>query len=102
MKLAALASRLSDLPQVPGRLEVVSEAPTVLRDYAHHSGCSRARARCYQTLCVRQTDPCFGAGGDRDAGKRPEMGAAAERGADIVIATSDNPRTEDPEKFSTT
>jgi UDP-N-acetylmuramoyl-L-alanyl-D-glutamate--2,6-diaminopimelate ligase len=99
MKLAALASRLGDLPQVPGRLEVVSEAPTVLRDYAHTPDALGRALSAIRPFVSGRLIVVFGAGGDRDAGKRPQMGAAAEHGADVVIVTSDNPRTEDPEKI---
>jgi len=90
-----IADRLGTVPQVPGRLEVISRQPTVLRDYAHtpdalERALSTARAFTRGRLIV-----IFGCGGDRDKGKRPLMGEIAERGADAVIVTSDNPRTED-------
>ncbi len=92
-----IAARLTSMPQVPGRLELLAEHPTVLRDYSHTpDSLTRALAalRPFTTgrlICV------FGAGGDRDRGKRPLMGAAADAGADVVVVTSDNPRTEPPE-----
>ena len=86
---------------VPGRLEQVDAPGGVLGvvDYAHKPDAivaalaalrELATARGGELLCV------IGAGGDRDRGKRPLMGAAAARGADVVIVTDDNPRTEDP------
>jgi UDP-N-acetylmuramoyl-L-alanyl-D-glutamate--2,6-diaminopimelate ligase len=86
---------------VPGRLEQVAAPGDVLGvvDYAHKSDAivaalsalrELATGRGGRLLCV------IGAGGDRDTGKRPLMGAAAARGADLVIVTDDNPRTEDP------
>jgi UDP-N-acetylmuramoyl-L-alanyl-D-glutamate--2,6-diaminopimelate ligase len=99
MPLAKLASRLSDLPQVPGRLEVVSQSPTVLRDYAHTPDALMRALAAIRPFVSGKLILVFGSGGDRDRGKRPEMGAAAEQGADVVIVTSDNPRTEDPEQI---
>jgi UDP-N-acetylmuramoyl-L-alanyl-D-glutamate--2,6-diaminopimelate ligase len=97
-----VAERLSTAPQVPGRMERIAIDPcVVLRDYAHTPD---ALERALET--VREVTPAggrviavFGAGGDRDRGKRAPMGEIAVRLADIAIATSDNPRTEDPERI---
>jgi len=99
---ADVAERLSTAPQVPGRMERIAVDPCiVLRDYAHTPD---ALERALQT--VREVTPpggrvivVFGAGGDRDKGKRAPMGEIAARLADVAIATSDNPRTEDPERI---
>jgi UDP-N-acetylmuramoyl-L-alanyl-D-glutamate--2,6-diaminopimelate ligase len=97
--LPALVSRLSDLPQVPGRLEVVSQSPAVLRDYAHTPDALERALVAIRPFVDGRLMLVFGCGGDRDRGKRPEMGRVAEEGADVVIVTSDNPRTEDPERI---
>ncbi|MFQ5703088.1 MAG: UDP-N-acetylmuramoyl-L-alanyl-D-glutamate--2,6-diaminopimelate ligase [Gemmatimonadales bacterium] len=96
----AIVERLSSSPQVPGRMELLESGRfTVLRDYAHTpDGFERALA------AIRRITPgrvflLFGAGGDRDPTKRAVMGRIASRDADIVIITSDNPRTEDPESI---
>ena len=97
-----VAERLSSAPQVPGRMERIAVDPSVvLRDYAHTPD---ALERALET--IREVTPVggrviivFGAGGDRDRGKRAPMGEIAVRLADVAIATSDNPRTEDPEQI---
>jgi UDP-N-acetylmuramoyl-L-alanyl-D-glutamate--2,6-diaminopimelate ligase len=94
-----IADRLSGLPQVPGRLEMISETPTVLRDYAHTPDALARALSAVRPFATGKLIVVFGAGGDRDRGKRPEMGAVAEQHADLVILTSDNPRTEDPERI---
>ena len=94
-----IARRLSTMPQVPGRLEIISEAPTVLRDYAHTPDALARALLAVRPFTAGKLIAVFGCGGDRDRGKRPEMGRIAEACADLAIATSDNPRTEDPERI---
>jgi UDP-N-acetylmuramoyl-L-alanyl-D-glutamate--2,6-diaminopimelate ligase len=99
LDLDQLAARLSDVPQVPGRLEVISRHPTVLRDYAHTPDAIERALAAIRPFTEGRLILVFGCGGDRDRGKRPEMGRAAEKGADLIVLTDDNPRTEDPRRI---
>ncbi len=94
-----IAARLCTLPQVPGRLERINDRPVVLRDYAHKPFALQSALRAVRPFVGGRLIVVFGCGGDRDRAKRPQMGAIAERDADVVILTSDNPRTEDPERI---
>jgi UDP-N-acetylmuramoyl-L-alanyl-D-glutamate--2,6-diaminopimelate ligase len=92
-----IASRLSSLPQVPGRLELLNDSPAVLRDYAHTPDALERALTAVRPFTRGRLIVVFGCGGDRDKGKRPVMGEIAERLADLAVVTSDNPRTEDPD-----
>ncbi len=93
----AIADGLHTVPQVAGRLEIISTRPTVLRDYAHTPDALERSLKTARAFTRGRLIVVFGCGGDRDKGKRPLMGGIAERGADCAIVTSDNPRTEDPD-----
>lgn len=83
---------------VPGRLEPVQAGQDFLAvvDYAHKPAAVEAVLATLGAESAGRIAVVLGAGGDRDRGKRAQMGAAAARGADLVIVTDDNPRTEDP------
>ena len=83
---------------VPGRFECVSAGQdfTVVVDYAHTEDALVRLLTAARTLKTQRIITLFGCGGDRDRGKRPKMGRAAVEFSDVVILTSDNPRTEDP------
>ncbi len=93
------ASGLARAAPPPGRFEPVNEGQdfTVLVDYAHTPDSLENVLRAARGLGEGRVISVFGAGGDRDRGKRPQMGRAGAELSDLAIVTSDNPRSEDPE-----
>ncbi|MEO8088749.1 MAG: UDP-N-acetylmuramoyl-L-alanyl-D-glutamate--2,6-diaminopimelate ligase [Gemmatimonadales bacterium] len=96
--MGEVATRLSSAPQVPGRMERISDTPCiVLRDYAHTPDALERALTSLRPLTSGRLIVVFGCGGDRDRGKRPIMGRIAAELSHLAIATSDNPRTENPD-----
>jgi UDP-N-acetylmuramoyl-L-alanyl-D-glutamate--2,6-diaminopimelate ligase len=93
------ATAIETAGQVPGRFETIDEGQSfaVLVDYAHTPDSLENVLRAARALTSGRLHVVFGAGGDRDRGKRPLMGEIASRLADHVIVSSDNPRSESPE-----
>ncbi len=96
--LDTVAAGLESAPQVPGRLERIEAGQdfTVLVDYAHTPDGLAKTIAAVRAVTPGRVITVFGCGGDRDPDKRPLMGQAAGELSDVVVLTSDNPRTEDP------
>ncbi len=101
MPLAEVVTRLERVRPVVGRMETLGggDRPLAVIDYAHTPDALEQALRAVREHAAGRVICVFGCGGDRDAAKRPQMGRIAERLADIVILTNDNPRTERPEEI---
>lgn len=98
---AQIADGIAGLKNVPGRLELVrnKRGLTIVVDYSHTPDALIKAQNILKPLTTGRLITVFGCGGDRDRGKRPEMGAVVGEISDIAIITSDNPRTENPDSI---
>jgi UDP-N-acetylmuramoyl-L-alanyl-D-glutamate--2,6-diaminopimelate ligase len=102
LSLDAIERGIAALRRVPGRFQVVSnpgDDVTVVVDYAHTDDALRNLLETARPLARGRVITVFGCGGDRDRTKRPLMGAVAGRLSDLILITSDNPRSEDPARI---
>ncbi len=99
VSLDRIAAALPDIAPAPGRFQALDEGQpfTVLIDYAHTPDSLENVLRAARSLTERRLLSVFGCGGDRDRGKRPQMGRISSELAELTIVTSDNPRSEQPE-----
>jgi len=95
-ELKEICEVVENLGGVSGRMEVVSGEPLVVVDFAHTPD---GMQKVFEAFPGKDIAVVFGAGGDRDRNKRPKMGAVANRYAKKIYLTSDNPRSEEPEKI---
>jgi UDP-N-acetylmuramoyl-L-alanyl-D-glutamate--2,6-diaminopimelate ligase len=98
VSLALIAAALPEIAPAPGRFQALDEGQpfTVLIDYAHTPDSLENVLRAARSLAEGRLLSVFGCGGDRDRGKRPQMGRISATLADMTLVTSDNPRSEDP------
>jgi UDP-N-acetylmuramoyl-L-alanyl-D-glutamate--2,6-diaminopimelate ligase len=102
LNLDLVANTIPEFPGVPGRMERVlnpQQDISVIVDYAHTPDSLENLLKAARPFIPGKMICVFGCGGDRDRTKRPKMGKIAAELADLVVVTSDNPRTEDPEKI---
>jgi UDP-N-acetylmuramoyl-L-alanyl-D-glutamate--2,6-diaminopimelate ligase len=101
VELSDAAAALAEVPPVRGRMEKVDcdQPYLVVIDYAHSPGSLSSALKTLREIEHERIITVFGAGGDRDRTKRPLMRQAAEENSDVLIVTSDNPRSEDPGKI---